>query len=96
VDICFAVPPFHPLHFPALGVSMLKRACEARGFSATVIYGGLPLAAATGFEAYDRICGANKAPMLGDRLFRTQAYAPETVARLYDLREPSAVLIRWR
>lgn len=63
---------------------MLKRACEARGFSATVIYGGLPLAAATGFEAYDRICGANKAPMLGDRLFRTQAYAPETVARLYE------------
>jgi ribosomal peptide maturation radical SAM protein 1 len=84
VDICFAVPPFHPLHFPALGVSMLKRACEERGFSATVIYGGLSLAAAAGFEAYDQICSANKAPMLGDRLFRLHAYAPETTARLHE------------
>ena len=82
VDVCLAAPPFHPLHFPALGLSMLSRACQTRGLSTKVVYGGMPLAARTGFTAYDHICGANKAPMLGDRLFRAHAYPPETLARL--------------
>ena len=64
LDICLAVPPFHPLHFPALGVSILKRACEARGFSAMVVYGAFPLATLAGFEPYDRICRASKSPMI--------------------------------
>ncbi|MEO8259985.1 MAG: RiPP maturation radical SAM C-methyltransferase [Acidobacteriota bacterium] len=82
MDICFAVPPFHPVDYPALGVSILKRACEARGFTATVVYGGFPLAALAGFEAYNRICRARKSAMIGDRLFCAHAYPPETVARL--------------
>jgi ribosomal peptide maturation radical SAM protein 1 len=82
LDICFAVPPFHPVHFPALGASMLKRACEARGLSARVVYGGFTLAALTGYEPYERLSSAIQYPKIGERLFRAHAYPPETVARL--------------
>jgi ribosomal peptide maturation radical SAM protein 1 len=82
LDICFAVPPFHPVHFPALGVSMLKRGCEAHGLSARVVYGGFTLAALTGYGPYERLSSSIQYPKIGERLFREQAYAPETVARL--------------
>ena len=82
LDICFAVPPFHPVHFPALGASMLKRSCEARGLSARVVYGGFTLAALTGYEPYERLSSAIQYPKIGERLFRAHAYPPETVARL--------------
>lgn len=82
LDICFAIPPFHPVHFPALGASMLKRACEARGLSASVVYGGFTLAALTGYEPYEQLSSAIQYPKIGERLFRAHAYPPETVARL--------------
>lgn len=82
MDICFAVPPFHTLHYPPLGAPILKRACEARGFSACVVYGGIPLAVEAGFDAYDLVCRAIRYPKIGERLFRPYAYPPETVARL--------------
>ncbi|MCM2257843.1 MAG: RiPP maturation radical SAM C-methyltransferase [Vicinamibacteria bacterium] len=82
LDVCLAVPPFHTLHYPPLGAPVLKTALLARGLTAQVVYGGFSLAARSGFEPYDRVCRAVKHPKLGERLYRSSAYPPETLVRM--------------
>lgn len=81
-DICLVVPPFDSMHYPQLGTAVLKSACVARGFSTRIVYAGIALAKRVGLEAYDAISHGEINAMVGERLFRAQAYPPATVAEL--------------
>lgn len=82
LDICLVSPPFHSIHYPLLGPSVLKGALEARGLSTHVIYGGLMLAARTGLDPYDEVCRAPNRYLMGERLFRSYAYPPDAAGPL--------------
>lgn len=78
LDVCLVSPPFHSIHYPLLGPSVLKGALEARGLTTRVIYGGLMLAARTGLDPYDEVCRAPNRYLMGERLFRGYAYPPDS------------------
>jgi ribosomal peptide maturation radical SAM protein 1 len=82
IDICLVVPPFESVHHPNLATAILKSACQARGLTSRVVYGGMMLAARTGLDAYDAVYDSPMKQRVGERLFRRYAYPPDTVAQL--------------
>ncbi len=81
-DLCLVVPPFASVHFPQLGVAILKAACQARGLRVTNVHGEIELAARTGIDAYEGIAGGSIRSLVGERLFRGFAYPAEALERI--------------
>ncbi|MFA5966779.1 MAG: RiPP maturation radical SAM C-methyltransferase [Sphingomonas sp.] len=81
-DICLVVPPFESVHHPNLATAILKSACQARGLTTRIVYGGMMLAARAGLDVYDAVYASPMKQRVGERLFRLYAYPPEIVAQL--------------
>jgi ribosomal peptide maturation radical SAM protein 1 len=84
IDICLVVPPFESVHHPNLASAILKSACQARGLTTRVVYGGMMLACRAGLEPYDAVYDSPMKQRVGERLYRRYAYPPDIVAQLPD------------
>ena len=91
IDVCLVVPPFESIHHPNLATAILKSACQARGLTTSILYGGMMLAARVGLDAYDAVYDSPMKQRVGERLYRQYAYPPEVAAQLpapHELSEP--------
>ena len=73
-DVLIVVPPFSTLIYPSLGAHLLQAIGEEEGTSVQVLYANVLLAAEIGRPAYERICDASLATLLGERFFARLAY----------------------
>jgi ribosomal peptide maturation radical SAM protein 1 len=72
-DALIIVPPFRGLHFPALGVHLLRAEAERAGFNVSILYANLLFAEAVGTEAYEAIVSADYL-LSGESCFRAAAF----------------------
>jgi len=79
LDVLFPVLPFATVTQPVIGVSILKAAAIAAGFSAKVKYYNLDFARTIGFEFSERITHFfGSLSLIGDWLFSEALYGNET------------------
>ena len=81
-DVCLVVPPFDSLKLAPFGISVLTAALRAKGISTRVLYGSLLLATRVGEGPYRQVCLSSTTQLLGERIFRDQAYDESERARL--------------
>jgi ribosomal peptide maturation radical SAM protein 1 len=72
-DAVIIVPPFRGLHFPALGVHLLRAEAERAGFNVSILYANLLFAQAIGTKAYEAIVSADYL-LFGEVCFRAAAF----------------------
>ncbi len=80
-DVLIVVPPFSTLIYPSLGAHLLQAIAHREGASVQVLYANLLLAAEIGRPAYERICDASLATLLGERFFARSAYGLPPLGR---------------
>ena len=73
-DVLLVVPPFGFAGFPSLGVSLLATACRQRNLRVVVLYANLSFAAKVGYERYHQIVDTDTPGMIGEYLFRAEAF----------------------
>jgi magnesium-protoporphyrin IX monomethyl ester (oxidative) cyclase len=78
MDILFTVMPFADLYQPALGVSLLKAAAQAGGFTAGVRYFTFPLAERIGADFYRNVLDLFGYSLpVGEWLFAESLFGPD-------------------
>lgn len=93
MDVVFAVMPFADVHRPAMGVSLLKAAAVAAGFSCRIVYCNVTLAERIGLDLYSQLSDALPPDLLageaffaddvfGDAIPEFEEYAEKVLARM--------------
>ena len=73
-DVLIIVPPFAGIDRPALGVHLLQAEAKRAGFDVTILYANLLFAQYIGTSAYNVICYASAANLIGESCFRSAAF----------------------
>ena len=73
-DVLIIVPPFAGIDRPALGVHLLQAEAKRAGFDVTILYANLLFAQYIGTSAYNVICDAWAANLIGESCFRSAAF----------------------
>lgn len=82
LDLCMVIPPFDQIKIPLLGPALLAAAVRQRGIGVRTVFGSIMLAARVGYEPYKGVARYYLDSIIGERVFRDQAWPADIVPTL--------------